>query len=153
MSETLKEYQEATRELERIETQFKNGETDILTLNEARQRHHNASNAWNEERASLSQRASIVNTPAELVEKIKDSVAGDTIVYDEAPMIHSAPTESELSHTKRLIKECRKALYNAREANKDLYAQLAANRQTKRELNEEYTRLRARKKELETVST
>lgn len=135
MSETLRAYQEALRELEKVEDAFKRDETDALTLQEARQRAQEATKAWEEERSTLSEQARV-------------KYATDA-ARDEVAMKPSAPAETELEHVKRRIKECRKALYAARDDNKALYAQLAANRETKRRLNSEYDELRQRKKQLE----
>lgn len=139
MSDTLRAYQAALRELERVEESFKRDETNALTLNEARQRAHEATKAWEEERSKLTDEARI-------------KYATDA-AREETARSHSAPAETELQHVKRRIKECRKALYASRDENKALYAQLAANRETKRRLNAEYEELRQRKKQLETVST
>lgn len=139
MNHTLKEYQNSVRELDTIETLYKRGGTDILTLQEARQRCHEAAKAWEEERSQL--------TETQRIQYAQNSAHEETTKSD------SAPAETELQHIKRLIKECRKELYNARDANKALYTQLATNRETKRRLNDEYKELRQRKKQLEKVNT
>lgn len=135
MSETLRAYQAALRDLEQVEETFKRGGTDVLTLQEARQRAHDATKAWEEERSTLTEQARV-------------KYATDA-ARDEVAMKPSAPTETELQYVKRLIRECRKALYESRDENKALYAQLATNRETKRRLNTEYDELRQRKKQLE----
>lgn len=134
---TLQAYQDSVRELERLEEAYKRGETDELTLNEARQRHHEARKTWEEERSTLTEEARV---------KLATNSA-----REEVTRSHSAPAETELEHVKRRIKECRKALHERRDENKALYAQLATNRETKRRLNSEYDELRQRKKELDKV--
>lgn len=137
MSNTLKAYHDSVRALDQAETDYKHGSIDTDTLHATRLRAHEARQAWEAERDTLTE-----------IQRVR--IAAQAAREDVAEG-RKDRAEDELTHTKRLIKECRRALREARYDNKALYARLAANRETKRQLNAEYERLRARKQELEQV--
>lgn len=124
----LKRYQDSVRALDKAEADFQQGMIDAKTLQEARIENDEARAAWNA-------------THEKLTEPQRIKLAAETAKENKEP-------ENELMLVKTLLKKCRQKLQEARENNKVLYAQLKANRELKKTLNEEYATLRERKKDL-----
>lgn len=131
----LKRYHDSIRELDTAEMRFAHREIDEHQLQHARDEAREAREAWEAIRDELTEHKRVELAQQAAREDVQNGKK------DRAP--------DELMHTKALIKNVRTQLKQARTDNKALYAELATNRETKKALNDEYTRLRARKKELE----
>jgi chromosome segregation ATPase len=135
MNPTLKAYQDAMRNVEHIENDIS---ATTQEKDAARATFEDAKTKWDTEREALTEESRVQYAQQAAREEV-----------------HSKPSavpETELAQVKRLIKACRKNLLQAREDNKALYAQLSENRHIKKQLNDEYDELRARKRTLEQVS-
>lgn len=139
MTNLLKHYHDTTRELDAAEQAFTRREITPEQLQHARDAAHAARKEWEKARAALTEHERIQLAQHAAREDVREGRKDRAI--------------DELTHTKTLIRNVRNSLKQARADNKALYAELAANRDTKKALNEEYARLRARKKELEEMRT